>query len=158
MNLRHVVMVLVLTLVPSAAYADCESEAGTARENILASGPFHYRSRQWNKNFGRLQVGMIEPNKAEHIVEITQDGQRGPESIFVDKQSWDNDGFGWLPPLGSMWSHQFTVPESPYQAVPVANPSSWRLIENQAMLLLDVRFVQTDLWNGDRSAAVASCA
>jgi hypothetical protein len=43
-------------------------------------------------------------------------------------------------------------------AVPVANPSSWRLIENQAMLLLDVRFVQTDLWNGDRSAAVASCA
>jgi hypothetical protein len=42
--------------------------------------------------------------------------------------------------------------------VPVANPSSWRLIENQAMLLLDVRFVQTDLWNGDRSAAVASCA
>jgi len=37
-------------------------------------------------------------------------------------------------------------------------PSSWRLIANQAMLLLDVRFVQTDLWNGDRSAAVASCA
>ena len=37
-------------------------------------------------------------------------------------------------------------------------PSSWRLIENRAMLLLDVRFVQTDLWNGDRPAAVASCA
>ena len=37
-------------------------------------------------------------------------------------------------------------------------PSGWRLIENRAMLLLDVRFVQTDLWNGDRSAAVASCA
>ena len=37
-------------------------------------------------------------------------------------------------------------------------PSGWRLIENRAMLLLDVRFVQTDLWNGDRPAAVASCA
>jgi len=28
-------------------------------------------------------------------------------------------------------------------------PYSWRLIENRAMLLLNVRFVQTDLWNGD---------
>src|SRR6476661_7383007 len=37
-------------------------------------------------------------------------------------------------------------------------PSSWRLIENRAMLLLDVRFVQTDLWNGDRPSAVARCA
>jgi hypothetical protein len=26
------------------------------------------------------------------------------------------------------------------------------------MLLLDVGFVQTDLWNGDRPAAVARCA
>jgi hypothetical protein len=37
-------------------------------------------------------------------------------------------------------------------------PSGWRLIENRAMLLLDVGFVQTDLWNGDRPAAVTSCA
>ena len=37
-------------------------------------------------------------------------------------------------------------------------PSGWRLIENRAMLLLDVGFVQTDLWNGDRPAAVASSA
>jgi hypothetical protein len=29
--------------------------------------------------------------------------------------------------------------------VPIVNPSRWRLIENLAMLLLDVRFVQTDL-------------
>ncbi len=34
--------------------------------------------------------------------------------------------------------------------------SGWRLIENWAMLLPDVGFVQTDLWNGDRPAAVAS--
>jgi hypothetical protein len=32
------------------------------------------------------------------------------------------------------------------------------LIENWAMLLLDVGFVQIDLWNGDRPAAVASFA
>jgi hypothetical protein len=117
MILRHVVIVLALALIPSAAYADCQSEAGKARENILASGPFHYRSRQWNKNFDRLQVGMIEPNKAEHIVESTQDGERGPEEIYIDTQSWKNDGFGWLPPLGSRWSHQFRVPESPDQVV-----------------------------------------
>jgi hypothetical protein len=43
-------------------------------------------------------------------------------------------------------------------AVPIVNSICWRLIENRAMLLLDVGFVQTDLWNGDRPAAVASCA
>jgi hypothetical protein len=42
--------------------------------------------------------------------------------------------------------------------VPLVNPIRWRLIENRAMLLLDVRFVQTDLWDGDRSATVASNA
>jgi hypothetical protein len=31
----------------------------------------------------------------------------------------------------------------------------WQLIENRAMLLLNAGFVQTDLWDGDRSAAVA---
>jgi hypothetical protein len=40
-------------------------------------------------------------------------------------------------------------------AVPVANSIRWRLIENRAMLPLDVGFVQTDLWDGDRSATVA---
>jgi hypothetical protein len=30
--------------------------------------------------------------------------------------------------------------------VPIVNPIGWRLNENRAMLLLDVRFVQTDLW------------
>jgi|GEM_PF-3866136 len=115
MTLKHVVM--VLALIPSAAYADCERDAGKARENILASGPFHYRSRQWNKNFDRLEVGMIEPNKAQHIVEMTQNGQRGHEWIYIDKQAWHNDGLGWLPPAGALWSHSFTVPESPYQAL-----------------------------------------
>jgi hypothetical protein len=41
------------------------------------------------------------------------------------------------------------------RAVPIVNPIRWRLIENRAMLLVDVRFVQTDLWGGDRSATVA---
>ena len=45
-----------------------------------------------------------------------------------------------------------------FHGVPIVNPICWRLIENRAMLLLDVGFVQTDLWNGDRPAAVASCA
>ena len=44
------------------------------------------------------------------------------------------------------------------KVVPIVNPIRWRLIENRAMLLLDVRFVQTDLWDGDRSATVASNA
>jgi hypothetical protein len=42
--------------------------------------------------------------------------------------------------------------------VPVANPIRLAVDRNRAMLLLDVGFVQTDLWNGDRPAAVASCA
>src|SRR6478609_98451 len=33
------------------------------------------------------------------------------------------------------------------------SPSGWWLVENRAMLLLDVGSVQTDLWNGDRPAA-----
>jgi hypothetical protein len=108
-------LLMALALIPTAAYADCESEAGKARESILASGPFHYRTRQWNKNFDRLLVGSIEPNKAEHIVESSQDGQRGHETIYIDKQSWENDGFGWLPPRGTMWTHQLTVPDKPYE-------------------------------------------
>jgi hypothetical protein len=103
MALRHVIM--ALALIPSAAYADCENEARKARENILASGPFHYRSRQWNRNFDRLMVGMIEPNKAEHIIEGTQNGEQLRERIYIDKQGWENDGLGWLPPLGAVWSH-----------------------------------------------------
>jgi hypothetical protein len=43
----------------------------------------------------------------------------------------------------------------PKTPVPVVNSIRWRLIENRAMLLPDVRFVQTDLGDGDRSAAVA---
>jgi hypothetical protein len=39
--------------------------------------------------------------------------------------------------------------------VSLVNPIRWRLIENRAMLPLDVGFVQTDLWDGDRSATVA---
>ena len=42
--------------------------------------------------------------------------------------------------------------------VPVANPIRLAVDREWAMLLLDVGFVQTDLWNGDRPAAVASCA
>jgi hypothetical protein len=42
--------------------------------------------------------------------------------------------------------------------VPIVNPIRWKLIVNRAMLLLDVRFVQTDLWDGHRPASVASCA
>jgi hypothetical protein len=45
-----------------------------------------------------------------------------------------------------------------FHGVPIVNPICGRLIENRAMLLLDVGFVQTDLCNGDRPAAVASCA
>jgi hypothetical protein len=100
MALKHIFM--ALALIPSAAYADCESEAAKARQNIVASGPFHYRSRQWNKNFDQVQVGMIEPNKAEHIIELVQNGQRDHERIYIDKQSWDNDGFGWLGPFVSV--------------------------------------------------------
>jgi hypothetical protein len=39
--------------------------------------------------------------------------------------------------------------------VPIANPIRWRLTGNWAMLPLDVGLMQTDLWGGDRSAAVA---
>jgi hypothetical protein len=39
--------------------------------------------------------------------------------------------------------------------VPIVNPIRWRLFENRAMLLLDVGFSQTDLWDGNRSFPVA---
>lgn len=115
---RCIIIVLALAMNHSAAQADCESAADKARENILTSGPFHYTSHQWNKNFDRHRTGTIEPNKAEHIaVEWSQDGQRISEQIYIGTQSWKNDGFGWLPPLGSSWSHQFTVPDASYQAL-----------------------------------------
>jgi hypothetical protein len=123
MALKHVFV--ALALFPSSAWADCESDAGKAREDVLASGPFHYTSRQWNVHFDRLEIGMIDPNRAEYIVEKTQKGQRDHERIYIDKQAWENDGFGWLPPLGAMWSHGLAVPDNPppygfYQAVKAA--------------------------------------
>src|SRR5262249_23204358 len=96
MTQKHIL--IALALIPSAAFADCESEAGKVRDNILTSGPFHYESRQWNKNFDRREVGMIEPHKAQHTVEAFQNGQRLYQKIYIEKQSWDNDGLGWLPP------------------------------------------------------------
>jgi hypothetical protein len=42
-------------------------------------------------------------------------------------------------------------------SVPIANAIDWRLIENRAMLLLDVGFVQTDLWNGSAPQGDYQC-
>ena len=119
MALKHI-LTLVIVLLPSAARPDCASEARKARETILTSGPFQYTSKQWNRNFDRLQTGLIEPNKAEHILEKTGEVRgrhwAGGETILLGKQSWAKDSFGWLPPLGTVWSHQLTVPDGSYDA------------------------------------------
>lgn len=94
------ILTLILVLLPSAGRADCEGYARRAREMILASGPFEYRSRQWNHNFDRLEIGLMEPNKARHIVQ-----RKGwNEEILIGEQRWENDGFGWLGPRKTIWN------------------------------------------------------
>jgi hypothetical protein len=46
-------------------------------------------------------------------------------------------------------------PSEVLTAVPIVSSIRWQLIENRAMLQLDVEFVQTDLWDDDRSVPVA---
>jgi hypothetical protein len=49
----------------------------------------------------------------------------------------------------------FTPEHLSIAPVPIRNSVRWWLIENGAVVLLDVGLVQTDLWDGDRSATVA---
>ena len=119
MALKHI-LTWALALFPLAVRADCTSEARKAREAILTSGPFQYKSMQWNRNFDRLQTGLIVPNEAEHILETAQSRHgrhwAGGEKILIGKQSWAKDSVGWLPPRGTSWTHQLSVPDAPYEA------------------------------------------
>jgi hypothetical protein len=103
---KHI-LTLILVLLPSAGRADCEGDARRAREMILASGPFEYKSRQWNEKFDRLEIGLMEPNKY-HIVTKRQNNQR----VSIGEQSWENDGFGWLGPRRAIWDHSDILPQA----------------------------------------------
>jgi hypothetical protein len=118
MALKHI-LTLALVLLPSAGRADCEGDARSAREMILASGPFEYRSRQWNEKFDRLEIGLMEANKAYHMVEMAQNNRPENEIILIGDQSWENDGFGWLGPhrRTAVWfNSSSTVPLVSYEA------------------------------------------
>lgn len=119
MALKHI-LTLALVLFSLGARADCAGEARKAREAILTSGPFQYKSRQWNKNFDRLQTGLIVPNEAEHILETahSRHGRHwaGGETISIGKQSWEKDSVGWLPPHGTFCAGDLRGPDAPYEA------------------------------------------
>ncbi|MGO9483753.1 MAG: hypothetical protein ACLPX9_04080 [Rhodomicrobium sp.] len=119
MALKHI-LTLALVLLPSAAYADCASEARAAREAILKSGPFQYKSRQWNKYSDWLKIGVIEPNKAERILEWTMDSHVQhwalEEQITIGQQGWTKDSFGWRSSWPKFLPYELAIPQSPYEA------------------------------------------
>jgi hypothetical protein len=113
-------LTLALALLSSAAYGDCASDARRAREAVLTSGPFQYRSRVWNKYSDWLKIGFIEPNKAEHILEWTMDTpgrhRTREEQITIGQQGWAKDSFGWRSSSPEFLPHELAIPQSPYEA------------------------------------------
>ena len=117
MALKYV-FVLALIVVPALALADCKTEATKARDAIVTSGPFFYTSRHWGRSpgsapFDRSERGVIDPDKAQHIEHIQAMGPKR-ETIWIGKQRWGTDSFGWLPPEETASGHMLTIPFASY--------------------------------------------
>jgi hypothetical protein len=115
--LRWLLSLPVVCLFSQLALADCAEEARAARDRVMASGPLHFQSEMWNKNFRRRSCGSLDPGRAQYDRNCEGDAAAGREEIRIEKNSWNNDGLGWQGPFLSMWTHQGKVPESvfPFQ-------------------------------------------
>lgn len=106
----------LLGLCP-VALADCERDVTDAVAKLQTSGPFHYVTQEWNRNFLRQTAGRVIPGKAQHIESTVQNGSRGGETIYVGKQSWKNDGLGWVGPQSTSWTRDRVTPRADIKIV-----------------------------------------
>jgi hypothetical protein len=111
--MRHFAWTLVaLVSLPAIALADCESDVRDAIAKLQTSGPFHYVTQEWNINFLRHSAGRVIPGKAQHIELTIQNGSRGVETIYIGKNSWENDGLGWMEPWKTFWTLDRVTPRA----------------------------------------------
>lgn len=118
---RRPIFVIALAFIPALAQADCEAEAIRAREKIFTSGPFQYSTRIWDyfSIYDWKKVGLIDPNKAEHVQETVGNNDNSRkykyrEMIIVGKQRWEKGDVGWfLPTLmpSEALDHDSVVPD-----------------------------------------------
>lgn len=116
---------LFLALSATPSYSNCEDEVASALQNFWQSGPFHFNSQEWNINFMRQTAGVIVPNEAQYISLRVQNGYDGNQTIYKGKQSWTNDGEGWIGPHLTIWSFSVGVPKSdllPLKVICVREP------------------------------------
>ena len=109
--MRRLAWTIVLLLNTTAvASADCASDVRDALKKLRTSGPFHFVSQQWNKNFLRQTAGRIDPGRAQHETISVHNGWQGNEVILIGSQSWRNDGLGWQGPWSTSWTHGLVIP------------------------------------------------
>jgi hypothetical protein len=114
---RFVWTFVVLLSLPPTAFADCEGDVREAIAKLQTSGPFHYVAQEWNRYFLRQTAGRVIPGKAEHIESTVQNGSRGGQTIYVGKESWKNDGLGWVGPWSTSWTGDRVTPRADLKMV-----------------------------------------
>jgi len=114
---RFPCMLIALVSLPQIALADCESDVRDAIAKLQTSGPFHYVSQEWSIHSVQQSAGRIIPGKAQHIESTMRNGSRGVETIYIGKQSWENDGLGWTEPWSTYWTHDRVMPRADLKIV-----------------------------------------
>ena len=130
--------------------ADCEDEAYAARTSIWRSGQFHYETT-YHRADGRTRVcGQIDPLKAEYEGSCDPRRVDGRERMWIINESWDNDGFGWLGPSGTLPSHGRKAPT-------LSLPGPFKRVTCPGEVTIEERTLKKYeflAWPGDRSSLV----
>jgi hypothetical protein len=116
--MRRLVLVLLACFwgVPAAAY--CEDEAGAARARAWNSGPFHFETTRWSKDFRTRACGEILPDVAESQRSCDAGAGIEHETVWIGDRRWEKDSAGWRGPYSTIRTHQdrMPVPEAPFSA------------------------------------------
>jgi len=114
--MRRLAWAIILLLNTTAvASADCVSDVRDSLKKLRTSGPLHFVSQQWNKNFLRQTAGRLDPGRAQDETINVQNGSRGDDVTLIGSQSWRNDGLGWQGPWLTLWSHGLVIPDEALQ-------------------------------------------
>ncbi len=108
--MRRLVIALVACVWGVPAASRCEDEADAARSRAWNSGPFHFETTRWSKDFRTRICGEIIPGIAQR--ERSCDAAAGTEreTVWIGDRKWEKDRAGWRGPYSAIWTHQDRVP------------------------------------------------
>lgn len=111
--MRTPFLILLTFLGASSAFADCRTDAFSARDRLQTSGPYGYEREMWIGKSRWRECGAVEPGRAEHQYPC----EAGPhyqaaEKIIIDNVIWENDGLGWFHAGERSSPRSFKIPAS----------------------------------------------